>query len=76
MREHKNGMYRTDVYFLSKTIAEAPLFVFLPILFTSVSYYMIGFNPEISKFGYAILIVTLVANVSTSFGKYLYITPV
>ena len=22
MREHKNGMYRTDVYFLTKTIAE------------------------------------------------------
>lgn len=27
LREHFNGMYRTDVYFLSKTLAELPLYV-------------------------------------------------
>ncbi|GLV36000.1 white [Carabus blaptoides fortunei] len=68
LREHRNGMYRVDVYFLCKTLAEAPLFILIPVLFTGVAYFMIGFNPESSRFLFATLIVVLVANVSTSFG--------
>ncbi|CAH2016567.1 unnamed protein product [Acanthoscelides obtectus] len=68
LRENKNGMYRTDVYFLSKVIAETPLFIILPVLFTSVCYYMVGLNPSWMRFLIACGIVTLVANVSTSFG--------
>ncbi|CAH0555331.1 unnamed protein product [Brassicogethes aeneus] len=68
LRENRNGMYRTDVYFLSKTLAETPIFVFMPMIFTSICYYMIGLNGEISRFFLACAIVTLVANVSTSFG--------
>ena len=30
LREHFNGMYRTDVYFLCKQIAEFPLFIIAP----------------------------------------------
>ena len=30
LREHFNGMYRTDVYFLCKQIAEFPLFIITP----------------------------------------------
>jgi len=69
MREHLNGMYRTDVYFLSKTLAELPLFLFLPVLFLSVPYYLIGLNPDPMRFALALLVITLVANVATSFGK-------
>ncbi|KAI7815062.1 white [Rhyzopertha dominica] len=68
MREHRNGMYRTDVYFLCKTLAELPLFVFLPVLFTSVCYYMVWLNPNILRFLTACVVVTLVANAATSFG--------
>ncbi|XP_049807634.1 protein white-like [Schistocerca nitens] len=67
-REHLNGMYRTDVYFLSKTLAELPIFIVIPLIFTSVSYYMVGFNPDPQRFAVATLIVILVANVATSFG--------
>lgn len=69
MREHRNGMYRTDVYFLSKTLAELPLFILMPVMFTTICYYMVGLNPGIDKFLTTCAIVTLVANVSTSFGK-------
>ncbi|KAG8229498.1 hypothetical protein J437_LFUL010073 [Ladona fulva] len=68
MREHFNGMYRTDVYFLCKTLAEVPIFVIIPVLFTSVAYYMIGLNPDPVRFINTLIIVTLVANVATSFG--------
>ncbi|XP_014230795.1 protein white [Trichogramma pretiosum] len=68
LRENKNGMYRTDVYFLSKTMAEVPIFLAVPIIFTSVSYFMIGLYPEVQHFFTTVGIVALVANVSTSFG--------
>ncbi|XP_066997539.2 protein white-like [Anabrus simplex] len=68
MREHFNGMYRTDVYFLSKTLAEVPIFIAIPIIFTAIAYYLVGFNPAPERFFLAMFIVTLVANVATSFG--------
>lgn len=62
-------MYRTDVYFLCKTLAEAPIFLAVPLLFTIVAYPMIGLHPGIDRFFITTGIVALVANVSTSFGK-------
>uniref|UniRef100_A0ABD2VRE1 ABC membrane transporter n=1 Tax=Trichogramma kaykai TaxID=54128 RepID=A0ABD2VRE1_9HYME len=72
LRENKNGMYRTDVYFLSKTMAEVPIFLAVPIIFTSVSYFMIGLYPEVQHFFTTVGIVALVANVSTSFVKQVF----
>nr|CAD7410475.1 unnamed protein product [Timema cristinae] len=70
-REHFNGMYRTDVYFLCKTIAEIPVFIVIPVIFISISYYIIGLNPGPERFWMAVFILTLVANVSTSFGYFI-----
>lgn len=74
MREHHNGMYRTDVYFLCKTIAEIPIFLVIPVLFTSIMYFLVGLNPEPSRFFQAVVIITLVSNVATSFGKVHHLT--
>ena len=41
LREHFNGMYRTDVYFLTKQIAEFPLFVLIPVIFLGILYFMV-----------------------------------
>ncbi|XP_053998040.1 protein white-like [Hylaeus anthracinus] len=68
LREHRNGMYRTDVYFLCKTLAEAPVFVAVPLLFTIIAYPMIGLHSGVDHFFVTAGIVALVANVSTSFG--------
>ncbi|XP_011645073.1 protein white isoform X3 [Pogonomyrmex barbatus] len=46
LREHKNGMYRTDVYFICKTLAEAPIFLAIPLIFTAIVYPMIGLYPN------------------------------
>jgi len=62
-------MYRCDVYFLSKILAELPLYVFFPFLFTAICYYMVGFNSGADRFVVACAIVILVANVACSFGK-------
>jgi ABC-type multidrug transport system permease subunit len=69
MREHHNGMYRTDVYFLSKTIAEVPIFLVIPVLFTTIMYYIVGLNPKLTHFLIAVLFITLVSLVAVSFGE-------
>lgn len=73
LREHRNGMYRTDIYFLCKTLAEMPIFVAVPLLFTTIVYPMVGLYPGVTHFFIAAGIMTLIANVATSFGKTLSI---
>ncbi|XP_049695076.2 protein white [Helicoverpa armigera] len=68
IREHHSGMYRADVYFLSKTLAEAPVFATIPLVFTTIAYYMIGLNPEPKRFFIASGLAALITNVATSFG--------
>jgi ATP-binding cassette, subfamily G (WHITE), eye pigment precursor transporter len=53
---------------LGKTIAELPLFLAVPIIFTSIAYPMIGLRQGFYYFTIACGVVSLVANVSTSFG--------
>lgn len=68
LREHHNGMYRTDVYFLSKTFAEAPLFLFNPLLLITIAYWMIGLRDNVLRFIYAYGILALVSVVAVSYG--------
>ncbi|KAJ3643839.1 hypothetical protein Zmor_026525 [Zophobas morio] len=68
LREHRNGMYRTDIYFLCKTIAECPIFITMPLILTAICYFLIGLNPNGPRFFIACGILVLVANVATSFG--------
>ncbi|XP_014681142.1 PREDICTED: protein white-like isoform X2 [Priapulus caudatus] len=68
MREHFNGCYRVDTYYLSKMIAEVPFFIFIPMLFTLILYWMIGLYSSASAFFTCMALVVLVTNVATSFG--------
>ncbi|XP_017152854.1 protein white isoform X2 [Drosophila miranda] len=68
MREARSRLYRCDTYFLGKTIAELPLFLTVPLVFTAIAYPMIGLRPGVMHFFNCLALVTLVANVSTSFG--------
>ncbi|EDV34941.1 uncharacterized protein Dana_GF22478 [Drosophila ananassae] len=68
MREARSRLYRCDTYFLGKTIAELPLFLTVPLVFTAIAYPMIGLRAGVLHFFNCLAIVTLVANVSTSFG--------
>lgn len=68
IRESRGRLYRTSTYFLGKTIAELPLFMAVPIIFTSIAYPMVGLREGFGYFVIACGIVSLVANVATSFG--------
>lgn len=69
LRESRSRLYSTWTYFLGKTLAELPLFLVVPFVFTGISYPMIGLQPGLYHFFVACGIVALIANVSTSFGK-------
>lgn len=69
LREHFNGMYRTDTYFICKQLAELPIFLMTPVIFLGIMYYMVGLNAAFIKFATAILIMELLVQVVVSFGK-------
>ena len=68
LREHHNGMYRTDVYFLTKQMAEMPVFVLLPLILISVSYFLIRLNPDLERFLITIGILELLTQTVISYG--------
>ena len=69
LREHFNGMYRTDVYFLTKQLAELPLFLVTPVIFVGIMYYMVGLNPLFQKFLICCGILELLTQAVVSFGE-------
>lgn len=68
LRESRSRLYRTETYFLGKSLAELPLFILVPFIFTAIAYPMVGLRPTFSNFMIALGIMALVANVATSFG--------
>ena len=64
LREHFNGMYRTEVYYLSKQIADLPMFLITPVLFVTLYYFMVGMNLAADRFFWCILIAILITQVS------------
>jgi hypothetical protein len=66
MREHFNGMYRTDTYYLTRQMAEIPVQILSTIIFTSIFYWMVGMNPDISRFLMACVINMLLVQVDST----------
>ena len=63
-------MYRTDVYFLSKTMAELFIYIACPIITIIIPYYIVGFTPDVERFLICSAIMVLATNVATSFSIY------
>jgi len=68
MREHFNGMYRTDTYYITRQMAEMPVQILSPVIFTCIFYWMVGMNPDPVRFLIACLINILLVQVVVGFG--------
>ncbi|XP_050723017.1 protein white-like isoform X2 [Eriocheir sinensis] len=68
LREHWNGLYRTDVYFLTRNLVELPIFIISSFGFILIAYYMVGLRSDFENFLIASLIIVIVANVAVSYG--------
>ena len=69
LREHFNGSYRVDTYYITKQLAELPIFLVLPCVFVSIFYWMVGLNSEIDRFFICMGIIVLLVQVVLGFGK-------
>jgi len=68
LREHLNGMYRVDTYFLAKQLVDLPLFILDPFITITILYWMVGLNSDPARFIAAVLVVLLVVQVVLSLG--------
>ncbi|XP_053383188.1 protein white-like [Mercenaria mercenaria] len=68
LREYGIGLYRVDIYFLCKSLAELPSYVIIPVLFSAMTYWMIGLYESLEAFLVFTAVIVLVANISVSFG--------
>jgi len=68
IREHSAGTYRTDVYFLTKQLADLPIFLLTPVLFMSIYYWMVGFYADVYNFITTVIIIILVSQAAIGMG--------
>eukprot|EP00118_Oscarella_pearsei_P007541 m.37374 g.37374 ORF g.37374 m.37374 type:complete len:423 (+) comp32367_c0_seq5:1839-3107(+) len=68
MRERGSKMYRILVYFLCKSLSEAPFTFVWPMLFALPAYWMIGLKANAASFFICYGILTLMGDVAVSAG--------
>lgn len=68
MREHHNGMYATGLYYITKILAEVPIYIIIPIIFNSIGYWMIGLYKAAAQFLISTGALLLVCNCAVSYG--------
>eukprot|EP00123_Amoebidium_parasiticum_P015471 comp22988_c0_seq1/m.36596 comp22988_c0_seq1/g.36596 ORF comp22988_c0_seq1/g.36596 comp22988_c0_seq1/m.36596 type:complete len:647 (-) comp22988_c0_seq1:242-2182(-) len=66
LRERAAGAYRVSAYYLAKSFAETPVEIFFPIIFGTITYWMLGLQASAAKFFFFLL--TLVTHHFTSQG--------
>uniref|UniRef100_A0A6B2KZL6 ABC transporter domain-containing protein n=1 Tax=Arcella intermedia TaxID=1963864 RepID=A0A6B2KZL6_9EUKA len=67
-RENGSGLYSTAAYFVSKLIAETPINFLSPIIFSTITYWLMGLNPSGVNFLIFLLIEIILSNVGYGMG--------
>ncbi|GAB1605630.1 hypothetical protein Ahia01_000845300, partial [Argonauta hians] len=68
VQEFKSKIYSIHTYFISKTLADIPIQIVLPILFNLIVYWMTGLRHDFPTFIFACLILIINSNIAASFG--------
>ena len=61
-RERASGSYRLSAYFVAKSLADVPLYIFMPLLYAIVTYPMVGLGWGDSGATFVCFCLTLLAN--------------
>jgi ABC-type multidrug transport system permease subunit len=67
-KERQSRSYRLLSYFLSKQIAELPLILFNPTIFTVVLYWASGLLPDFGRFIAYLIVILLTTLTAQGFG--------
>lgn len=65
-RERASSTYRTSSYFLSKTVTDLPKTLFFNLLFSLITYWMIGLKTEAGAFFTFVLVLFLTTSLAES----------
>eukprot|EP00009_Paramoeba_aestuarina_P004200 CAMPEP_0201510384 /NCGR_PEP_ID=MMETSP0161_2-20130828/3093_1 /ASSEMBLY_ACC=CAM_ASM_000251 /TAXON_ID=180227 /ORGANISM="Neoparamoeba aestuarina, Strain SoJaBio B1-5/56/2" /LENGTH=688 /DNA_ID=CAMNT_0047905545 /DNA_START=21 /DNA_END=2087 /DNA_ORIENTATION=- len=67
LKEKAAGLYRISAYYLSKTLADLPSLLVAPLIFCTIAYWLIGFQPKFVKFLIFFAIIFIFINTMVSF---------
>ena len=67
-RENHSGLYGLPAYFFSKMAIEVPIYLFMPVILVSLTYFVFGLNPGITHFLTTALVCALLAGLGMSIG--------
>lgn len=67
-REHLSGLYRVDVYYLARQLADVPLFILTSVIFMAILYFLALPDQDAQRFFMATLVVMLVVQASVAMG--------
>lgn len=68
LREYGDKSYGIIPYFLSKTIIEIPFMFIFPIIFTSITYFAVGFEAQVDKFFFFAFAMCMIVICASSYG--------
>ena len=68
LRENGSGLYSPSTYFVSKILSEYPTQLFFPLLYSSIVYFLVGFQKTAVKFGFFLLNNVLIVSVGQGVG--------
>nr|UOU03362.1 ATP-binding cassette subfamily G-like 11-2 [Brachionus rubens] len=71
VRENQNGIYRVFSYFVAKSFVEFPVHVLLPLMFTTLFYWMSNLNDDVTKFFICCAITVAVAQAALAYGQFI-----
>ncbi|KAK8792777.1 hypothetical protein WA158_004941 [Blastocystis sp. Blastoise] len=69
--EYASGLYRVDTYYLAKSLVDLPFQIIFPVLFTCIVYYLVGLDPDFSRFLGFTGILLLVTNATLALGYFI-----
>lgn len=67
-REHRGGIYSVSAYYVAKSLAELPQYTILPILYSTLVYWMSGLT-QLKKFAIFLSMNVLLSWTAISIGK-------
>lgn len=68
LREYRNGIYRSDTYYMAKMFSMLPGFILDPIIFTTICYWMVGLQHHSYQFFMTVLIIIFTTSVASACG--------
>eukprot|EP00667_Euglena_gracilis_P002661 EG_transcript_2666 len=70
-RESANGMYNIFPYFVSKLVADLPFQILLPVVYSSIFYWLVNLNPGVDRFFIFMGLIISLNVTSCSFGLWI-----